>query len=177
MIARPESWRAVNEAVYYTDQPVAGLGTPAVRHLIDMLPHTPRQRVRVCTHRDAETALQEMMIVLGAGGYVRPHRHHGKEESLHVIEGRANLVLFDLQGEVTEHIQLGPYGSSACWYFRIGEPVFHTVIPETDCFVFHETTLGPFEKSATEMAPWAPEDEQIDGWHEYNESLKRKLGI
>lgn len=177
MTCTPQRWRMVNEAVYYTDGPVTGLDESAVRHLVGLVASTPRQRVRVCAHQDPDSSLHEMMIVLGADGYVQPHRHHGKQESLHVIEGQARLVLFDDQGEITEQIRLGPFGSDACWYYRIGEPVFHTVIPETATFAFHETTLGPFQREDTETAAWAPNEGPVESWSEYHNELKRKLGM
>jgi cupin fold WbuC family metalloprotein len=173
----PEKWRALNDAVYYTDRPLAGLDGAAISFLVECLPHTPRQRIRVCAHSDEAAVFQEMVIVLGRRGYVRPHRHHGKAESLHVVRGSAALVLFDSEGRTTDHVQLGTEGDSTCWYYRIGEPVYHTLLPLTECFVFHESTTGPFQRSDTEFAPWAPEDSDDTAVVEYLSALTRELSL
>ena len=174
MIVAPQDWTVHSDGVFYTDRADGGLDRKAIEVLVDALPSAPRHRVRICTHLDKEAALQEMMIALGAQGYVRPHRHHGKVESLHVIEGRAELVLFDDGGRVDEQISLG---SAECWYYRIGSPVYHTVLPITEHFVFHECTVGPFRPDNTEFAPWAPPESEQAAAKEYNNRLRAGLGI
>src|SRR6185436_3958485 len=90
--------------------------------------------------------------------YVRPHRHHGRAESIHVIEGFADLVLFSEQGKIDRIVRLGPPGAGLTWYVRLPRPIFHTLVLRGEDFIFQETTLGPFQRENTEMAPWAPED-------------------
>ena len=46
-----------------------------------------RQRARICAHPVTDDPLHEMIICLNRGTYIRPHRHAGKSESFHMIEG------------------------------------------------------------------------------------------
>ena len=102
-----------------------------------------------------------MLICLHANGYVRPHRHHGKAESIHVVAGFADLVLFAEDGRIEKVVPLGPYGSGRTWYIRLSHPVYHTLVLRGEDFIFQETTLGPFKREDTEMASWAPEEKDI----------------
>ncbi len=173
----PQPWRRESYAVYYTDRLLGGLDEKAISFLADNLPNTPRQRLRICTHINVDAPFQEMIIALGAAGYVRPHRHPDKVESLHVIKGAAVLVFFDLDGRIVEHLRLGPYESGACWYYRIGEPIYHTLLPQSNCFIFHESTTGPFEKGDTEFADWAPDETDHDVVAAYVKTLQSQLDL
>ena len=117
---------------------------------------TARRRNRFCGHLSATDALHEMIICLHAETYVRPHCHRRKPESIHVVEGHADLVVFSDTGAVTEIVPLGPRDSGLAWYLRIPEGVVHTLVLRGETFVFQETTLGPFDFGATEAASWAP---------------------
>lgn len=130
---------------------------------IDTLRHTvrasSRYRNRFCAHASAEEPLHEMIVCLHAKTYVRPHRHHRKAESIHVIAGFADLVLFGEQGAIERIVRLGPPGAGLTWYVRLPRPVFHTLVLRGDDFIFQETTLGPFLREDTEMALWAPDEQ------------------
>ena len=112
---------------------------------------------RLCSHPNTADLLHEMMIVHGHDAYVRPHMHPGKSESIHVIEGSVDVVLFDELGEVTELIKLGEYHSGERFYYRMNMATYHTLIIRSEILVFHEITNGPFDRSKTVFAPWAPE--------------------
>src|SRR5204862_7136681 len=105
-----------------------------------------RRRARLCAHPNPDDPLHEMLIVLDRGTYVRPHRHAGKSESFHVIEGELDVVLFDYDGTVRDVVRMGPYGSGRAFYYRLMEPCYHTVLVSTPFALFHETTNGPFRR-------------------------------
>ena len=115
-----------------------------------------RKRARICAHPSVTDPLHEMIICLDRSTYIRPHRHSGKSESFHIIEGELDVVLFEKNGEVREVIRMGPYQSRRTFFYRLMEPCFHTVLVRTPQVVFHETTNGPFDPADTEFAPWAP---------------------
>ena len=104
-----------------------------------------------------------MLIVHARGSYVRPHRHPGKTESMHIIEGAADLVVFDGTGDVESVTVLGDYPSGNAFFHRMAAPLFHTLLVRSDVFVFHETTNGPFDCRDTEFAPWAPGEGDVEG--------------
>ena len=117
-----------------------------------------RKRMRLCTHDDVADSLHEMFIVHEKGAYVRPHKHLGKVESFHVIEGTVDVVVFDDQGSITKVESVGDYSSGKAFYHRISDPSFHTLLIRSDVLVFHEVTNGPFNGEDTGFPWWAPKD-------------------
>ncbi len=115
-----------------------------------------RMRARLCTHPAATDLLHEMLICLVQGTYVPPHRHTGKSESFHIIEGELDVVLFHDNGTIREVIRMGGYHTGKTFFYRLMEPCFHTVLLNTPYVLFHETTNGPFDPADNEYASWAP---------------------
>jgi cupin fold WbuC family metalloprotein len=127
----------------------------------------PRTRIRLCAHPRVDDRLHEMIIVHERACYVRPHKHVGKSESFHVIEGEVDVVIFDEGGRVADVMQMGAYASGRPFFYRIAEPTYHTLLIRSDVLVFHETTNGPFTREQTIFAPWAPEDADAAGVARY----------
>lgn len=148
--------------IFITSDPIVRIGLDAIERVKIEARHAPRKRARINAHPDETAAVQEMLIALDQETYLRPHRHHGKSESFHVIEGLADVVMLDDAGEITDVIKLGPPGGSRCFYYRQSEPRFHTLIIRTPFFVMHETTNGPFAPEFTTYASWAPEEGSPD---------------
>lgn len=135
-----------------------------------------RHRIRLCTHSALSDLLHEMFIVHAFGTYVRPHKHTEKSESIHVVEGRVDLILFTEEGEIGNVVQLGDYGSSHPFFFRSDTSVFHSLVIRSEYLVFHETTNGPFDRSHTVFAPWAPIDNDTAEVAEYFSELVARVG-
>src|SRR5262245_57250372 len=135
---------------------------------------SPRKRARLCAHPDAADPLHEMLICLARGTYVRPHRHEGKSESFHVIEGELDVVLFRDDGTVRDVIPMGPYASGKAFFYRLTESCFHTVLVNTPHVLVHETTNGPFDPADTVFAPWAPAEGDVTAT-EYTNWLRGKV--
>lgn len=146
--------RKINDEVYYTATGVTLVGPEEIAFLKARAAETPRRRTRLCTHPAPDNGLHEMLIVHGHDAYVRPHRHLGKSESLHVMEGRATAILFDEDGAPRRRVSLG---DDACRYYRIDDAVFHSLVIDSGWFVFHEVTAGPLDPSKTEWAAWSPD--------------------
>ena len=140
------------------DEPVVQISEREINFLKERLKGAPRGRVRLCAHADNADRLHEMLIILARDTYIRPHRHFGKSESFHVIEGDADIVLFDEKGAIEEVIALGPVRSGRKFFYRLAAPRHHTVLIHSEWFLIHETTNGPFRPGDAEFAPWAPEE-------------------
>lgn len=150
--------KQVNDEVMYATDPIVQVDRLDIGKLTRLAEHNARKRVRICAHKDIEDKLHEMFIVHTRDTYVRPHKHLGKSESFHVIQGVVDVVVFDDTGEVANVIEMGDYLSGKTFYYRIADPLYHTLLIRSEVIVFHETTNGPFERSDTLFAPWAPED-------------------
>ena len=124
-------------------------------------------RCRICLHPSAEAPLHEMIIAHCRGTYVRPHRHRGKSESFHLIEGRLTVVLFDDAGKEVRRVPMAPPGQGRNCLYRLQDCFYHTVLFEDDIVVFHEVTDGPFVREETEFAPWAPTEDDLPGQRDF----------
>lgn len=162
--------RKINDEVYYTADGVTLVGPEEIAFLKARAAETPRQRTRLCTHPAPDNELHEMLIVHGYDAYVRPHRHLGKPESLHVMEGRATALFFDETGTPRRRVALG---DGACRYYRIDDAVFHCLLIESDWLVFHEVTAGPLDPSKTEWAPWSPDGRNDAETQRYMAELRK----
>jgi cupin fold WbuC family metalloprotein len=127
-----------------------------VAEVVRMGTTTARKRSRLCAHPGPDDRLHEMLICLDRATYIRPHRHGGKPESFHVIDGELDVVVFHDNGSVREVVRMGPYHSGKAFYYRVMEPSYHTVLVRTPYALFHETTTGPFARGDTDYAPWSP---------------------
>ena len=139
--------RAINNEVLVADDAVVRVGREDIDLLRGRVRLTLRKRIRLCAHRDGDSPLHEMFIVLDGATYIRPHKHLGKAESLLVIQGEADAVFFEDSGAVREVVRLGDYGSGQRFYYRISDPFYHTLLLRSDPFVFHEATQGPFDRA------------------------------
>lgn len=165
----------ISEEICYTTQSVTSINDATLVELKRLAAGTVRQRIRLCCHPDPQAPIHEMLILHAAGAYVRPHRHHGKPESLLVIEGRADAVLFDDQGSIAARRPLTPPGQDGQWFLRLEGPIFHTLAITSPWFVFLETTAGPFDPAQTEFAPWAPDGQDPAATCLYQADLARRL--
>jgi cupin fold WbuC family metalloprotein len=122
----------------------------------------PRKRIRLCTHRSPDETVHEMFIIHTDQTYVRPHKHIGKAESFSIIEGVVDVILFHDDGTILKVIRMGDIQSGNAFYYRLSEPIFHTLIIRSKILVFHEITQGPFLREQTEFAKWSPEKFDAD---------------
>ncbi|MEO5336316.1 MAG: WbuC family cupin fold metalloprotein [Magnetospirillum sp. WYHS-4] len=149
----------ITEEVLYTTLAGTHVDEADVAALKTMAATNARRRIRLCAHPGVEDSLHQMLIVHARGNYVPPHRHPGKSESYHMVEGDLDVVIFDDAGRIESHLTLGPTGSGKPFFYRLSESRFHTLIPRSDWVVFHEITNGPFRREEMVIAPWAPDDD------------------
>jgi glucose-6-phosphate isomerase len=118
----------------------------------------PLRRARLNLHQSDDDQVQEMLIAFCHDSLNAPHRHIGKSESLHAIEGRALIIFFDEDGSIKRRITIGSAGSRLPPWYRLSSSEWHTVIPLDDMVVIHETTTGPFRPSKDVVPAWIPTD-------------------
>lgn len=164
-----------NEEVLFAIDPVVKVSREDINQLKHVAGKSYRERSRLCAHKDINSSLHEMLIVHKKNTYVRPHKHVGKSESFHLIEGEVILVLFEDNGNIHEVIEMGNYESGKCFYYRIDVPVFHSILIKTDFVVFHEVTMGPFVCEDTIFADWAPDERDKAGTNEYLKTIHQMI--
>lgn len=168
--------RAESAEVLYTLDAVTKIGNDDIQSLKSRALENERDRARLCAHTSTDDSVHEMLIVHTKGTYIPPHKHLGKSESFHIVEGRLDIVIFDDAGEVVEVVEMGEYATGATFFWRISESYYHSVIPRTDIVVFHETTKGPFKREDFVHAPWAPREDDPAAVRLYMEQLESVIG-
>src|SRR5262249_49414681 len=141
--------KAESAEVRYATDTVVLVGADDVAELKHDAALNPRRRIRLCAHAGVADTLHEMLIVHARECYVRPHKHLGKSESFHVVEGDVDVVLFDEDGAVTDVMAMGAYGSGRPFFYRIATPMFHTLFVRSDVLVFHQATRGTVRRADT----------------------------
>ncbi len=164
--------RVESDEVLYTMDAVTKVGKDDIESLKSRALENVRERARLCAHQSTDDSVHEMLIVHTKGTYIPPHKHLGKSESFHIVEGRLDIVIFDGAGNVIEVVEMGEYASGATFFWRISENSYHSVIPRTDIVVFHETTKGPFKREDFVHAPWAPKENDRAAVGRYMEQLE-----
>lgn len=164
--------KSVNPEVFVSEDRIVTVGAAQLETLKKQAARNARRRCRLCAHKTPQDRLHEMFIVLARGIYIRPHKHIGKTESFHVIEGAADIIFFDDVGGIEEVLRVD---SAGIFYFRNDEPRFHTQIVITEFLVVHEITNGPFDRTDTVGATWAPDESDVAAGAAYLECLKRDV--
>ncbi len=166
-----------NAEVLYSEEAIATANQSDIENFKNLSSHNHRKRIRLCAHPDQSDSLHEMLIVHEKGAYVRPHMHPGKSESTHIIEGLVDVLLFDDRGRIERVIRMGDYASGRIFYYRMTTPIFHTLIIQSEFLVFHETTNGPFDRTATLFAPWAPEENDVNSVNDFIADLEKRVSL
>lgn len=148
--------RQENAEVLYPDEDIVVISAADLKELKQLALINPRRRVRLCAHRSPNDRLHEMFIVHTRDCYVRPHKHLEKTESMAILEGEVDVVLFNENGSIRQVIPMGTPDSGKVFYQRLSDSIYHTLIIRTDFLVFHETTEGPFLRGNTIFPEWAP---------------------
>ena len=151
----------LNEEVFMSADSTVKIGVEEIAFLKQCARSSRRHRARICAHKTDEDALHEMLIAISEKSYIHPHKHLGKSESFHIVEGIVDVVVFDDLGEIIEVIELGDSRSERNFYYRLSESSFHTLLIRTDFLVVHEVTNGPFLREGTVLADFAPPEEQV----------------
>lgn len=156
------NFHKIDNDVFGPMTPIVSITREDVTTLKNLALDSSRQRSRVCAHRKVADKVHEMLISLTRDAYIRPHRHLGKSESFHVIEGLIDVVIFDDMGRIQHVISMTDFLSGGVFYYRLADPLFHTVMIRSEVAVFHETTMGPFDKQNTVYPSWSPHEEDLD---------------
>jgi cupin fold WbuC family metalloprotein len=166
----------VNDEVLTATAAIVQIGRVDIEMLKRQALTNPRRRIRLCAHPDTADRLHEMLIVHTRGAYVRPHKHLHKSESVHIIEGEVDVVFFDDAGAVAEVVRMGDYGSGRKFYYRVGGPLYHTLLISSEFLVFHEVTNGPFRREDTVFAPWGPEEADTVACAAFQQRVAASIG-
>ena len=142
--------------VFQASGPITHIGQKEIAYLKIAVKSSPKKRVRINVHQRNEDLLHEMFIAIEPGSYIRPHKHPGKSEAFHVVYGMVDVIVLDDSGEIIKIVSLAANSETLPFYYRMSEPMFHTLIIRTELLVVHEITNGPFVAGSSIYAPFSP---------------------
>lgn len=165
----------IGEEVCRAKSGVISVSRMDVEYLKSEVYKTVRKRIRLCIHQGDDALLHEMFVVYTGMTYVRANLHVGKDESLHILEGEADFVFFDNEGDILDVVELGDKNTGKNVFVRVPVGVYHTIIMRSDYLVIHEATPGPFNRSDTLWAPWSPVDGDMNSVETYQKRLLERV--
>jgi cupin fold WbuC family metalloprotein len=166
--------REVSEGIFYADSPIVLVGAGIIDLLKTRAGTTPLRRARVCAHPSPGSDQHDMLIASHRETYVAPHRHLDKSESFLILEGLADVLLFDESGGLLDLIRMGPVSSGHPFFYRMPARQYHALLIASEVLVFVESTRGPFDPARTENAPWAPDASRITEGRAYLAGIAAK---
>jgi cupin fold WbuC family metalloprotein len=161
--------------VFLAEGPISEIGQSELDTLKAAVDASAKRRARINAHPNGDDALHEMIIAIDSSSYIRPHKHPGKSEAFHIVEGEVDIVVFDDDGRIDRVVPLGAPGSGRSFYYRMSMPFFHTLIIRSDILIVHEITNGPFRPEGTVFADFAPEDSETEKAAAYQADLVRRV--
>jgi len=165
-------FKRLNSEVLFTQETLVEVSCADTQYLKDKAEKNERERIRLCTHQDENDKLHEMLIVHKRGAYVKPHKHLNKSETVHIIEGKVDVIVFDESGNIVNVINMADYRSGNIFYYRMSVPLYHTLLIHSEFLVFHEITNGPFNRKDTVFASWAPDENDLSSIIDFLNKIK-----
>lgn len=164
----------VAPGIFYTDRAVVAVDGNIIAFLKETAIRVPSRRARLCAHPSPAAVQQDMLIVSHCDTYVTPHRHLNKTETMLIIDGEADAVIFDDAGGIAEILPMGPASSDRLFFYRMPERTYHGLLINSETLVFSESTRGPFRPEDSENAPWAPAPADIAAGRRFTAALRAR---
>ena len=161
----------INDEVYIASDEIVHFDYSYVDFIRECALQNSRGRARICAHKKPTDTLHEMLIGIRSDSYIRPHRHQIKVESFHLVEGTADIVILDDEGNIAEVIDLGPDRN---FYYRLDTNRYHTLLINSPVLVIHEITNGPFDPTQSDFASFSPPEGEFAAI-DYIEQIKLKV--
>ena len=170
------SYREEGEGIYYVEDNVVKFGPEQVNFLKERVKLCSKKRNRICSHAASDDKLHEMLICVMRDSYIAPAKHVSRAESLHVIEGIADIVFFDEDGNIDKVMELTEPTLSGKFYYRMNTEIYHMLIVRSEFFVFHEVTMGPFDRLSTVQPDWAPDENNEEEVYRFLQKVEKMIG-
>lgn len=161
--------------VVFNDKEIVEVNAKTIEELKESCARTIRNRFRLCLHHNVNDIVHEMVIVFSRETFISPHRHGGKSESYHMIDGDMDVYFFDNDGTVTNRLEMGSYGSGKTLLYRLSGNIWHMPVPRSNTVIFKETFCGPFRKEQdVEYPHWAPAEDNEEATFDFMQEILRQ---
>ena len=135
----------VSDEVFHALLDTFSLCSEDIETLISLSSMNQSNKARLCVHPTVECPVHQMFIAHKKGAYIRPHKHVDKNESMLILQGRADYVVFNEIGKIDRVVPMS-----------IAPDTFHSIVIRSEWLLFFEVVEGPFERSKTTFPDWSP---------------------
>jgi len=167
--------QSVAPGVFYTKSDIVAVDQTIVTYLKTAANISLLKRARLCAHPNPNSTQHDMLIVSHKNSYIPPHRHFDKTETMIILEGRADAILFDENGQITDVLRMGSKDSGLLFFYRMPERQYHSLLIRDEWLIFIENTKGPFTVKTSQNAPWAPEPEDIEAGITFKKEMNQMV--
>ena len=113
-----------------------------------------KKNLRINLHSSNLAKYHDMIIFQRKNTYIKPHKHLSGGETIHIIKGKLEVILFDKVGKIKAKKLMDNKNN---FIYRIPHFYYHTYKILSNIAVYHEDKKGPFIKNkpgTTIFAPW-----------------------
>ena len=93
-------YKIISNEVYYLKRKPTDINKSDINKLIELADKNESKKIRLCFHDSTNSNVHEMLIVHSKSTYVKPHKHLNKEETMMILAGSADYIIFDNEGKV-----------------------------------------------------------------------------
>jgi cupin fold WbuC family metalloprotein len=130
--------------------------------LVEARKDSARGRTRILMHPNSTSKLHEMYVLYGKETFIRANKHIDKDESVYVLEGIVDVVLFENSGNISEVVRLEANSDNNGCFILLPANQYHSVIIRSVSALLFESTPGPFDPTVTVYADWSPGEDDLD---------------
>ncbi len=153
--------KRLTDRSFVADASIVSVGRNEIDFLKAEMQRANIDGIRLTLTPDPESLLREAIQIRGRHRYVRPHRS-AHDQSIHILEGSADVVFFDDHGSVLKSIPVGSIGSGRDFYVRLPARTFHFVLVHSDILVTHDVKAAPPDDDEGQNPAWSPIESDVD---------------
>ncbi len=132
-------FKKIKKGVYYCEREFNLADNSAINFLVNVCEKESLNMARLCLHKDQNSKLMMMLIVVLDKYLYPPHKHSWKDESYTIILGECIYIEYNQFGKIIAHVKMSKGDSILNSHGN-----FHTFKPLSPKFIFVENTIGPF---------------------------------
>jgi cupin fold WbuC family metalloprotein len=140
--------------------------------LVEARKKSKRGRTRILMHPHSSSNVHEMFVLYGQETFIRANKHIDRDESVFVLAGVIDVILFEDNGQISQVVRLEASSATYSSFILLPANRYHSVIIRSEFALLFESTPGPFDPLVTVFAEWSPLEEQLDLQKVFLESVE-----
>lgn len=141
--------RKKNERVFYARETPVVLGMQLIMLMKELAEFRGLPVFRVCLHENDDEGIHEMLMVHTRPVHVGPLKQDKTSLSYHMLDGVADISLYDDTGVCNRTIRIDNNGNFCGRFVRLKANVFRSIQTISQHSIFLEVASGPFADNET----------------------------